>query len=387
MSDEPLRRFAERRDRPAKLLQPSRRSTTSILLGIALVGVAVAALFVLRDKPASEATAPITTGAVETALGPVVDLRTGEPDDAAPELPAESAREELALDDAPSNGLSRIMKVPRDAPARSRGRDVPVTPLPELVEDAPEGPLPRIADTGLTPFDAYRIADDKAAASRVAIVVGGMGLSQTGTQAAIEALPSAVTLAFSPDGFSIDRWTRRARREGHELALQVPLEPLGWPGVNTGRHTLTRDAGDNVETLREAMGRVFTYASVMPYSGTAFLPDEKALAPVMAEVAKRGLAWIDNGRSGRSRSAAVVASLRGEGVRLPSGRVAILLDDDRDAAAIDRQLDALAEAARKDGYAIGLASGFETSVERIALFARTAAKRGIRLVPASNLLR
>lgn len=54
-----------------------------------------------------------------------------------------------------------------------------------------------------------------ARAARVAIVIGGLAVSQTGTQAAIEKLPAEVTLAFASQGNSIGRWMQAARRKGH----------------------------------------------------------------------------------------------------------------------------------------------------------------------------
>ena len=39
----------------------------------------------------------------------------------------------------------------------------------------------------------------------IAIVVGGLGLSQTGTPNAIDKLPAEVTLAFAPYGNSLQR--------------------------------------------------------------------------------------------------------------------------------------------------------------------------------------
>ncbi|WP_275428417.1 divergent polysaccharide deacetylase family protein, partial [Enterobacter cloacae] len=72
--------------------------------------------------------------------------------------------------------------------------------------------------------------------------MGGLGMSQTGTQQAIAMLPAEVTLAFAPEGNSLIRWMQTARQNGHELLMQVPLEPFDYPRVNPGRNTLTVDA-------------------------------------------------------------------------------------------------------------------------------------------------
>ena len=62
---------------------------------------------------------------------------------------------------------------------------------PALVENTPIGPLPRIADDGTTPMRAYApapISDDR---PRIAIVIGGLGISAKATEAALKGLPPA----------------------------------------------------------------------------------------------------------------------------------------------------------------------------------------------------
>ena len=82
----------------------------------------------------------------------------------------------------------------------------------------------------------------------------GLAVSQTGTQEAIEKLPAEVTLAFAPQGNSIGRWMQAARRKGHEIFMQVPLEPFDYPNVNPGRNTLTVAATPE-EKSRTCAGR------------------------------------------------------------------------------------------------------------------------------------
>src|SRR5690606_8406258 len=63
--------------------------------------------------------------------------------------------------------------------------------LPELAEDTGAGPIPRIADDGRTPFEAYSRPPPPGAMTGkvpIAIVVTGMGLSEQGTLDAIERL-------------------------------------------------------------------------------------------------------------------------------------------------------------------------------------------------------
>src|SRR3546814_2917386 len=54
---------------------------------------------------------------------------------------------------------------------------------------------------------------------RIAVVLTGLGLSDSATAAAIEELPSAVTLSFSPYARDLERWIALARARGHEVML------------------------------------------------------------------------------------------------------------------------------------------------------------------------
>jgi polysaccharide deacetylase 2 family uncharacterized protein YibQ len=219
--------------------------------------------------------------------------------------------------------------------------------------------------------------------ARVVIVVGGLGLSQTGTQTAIEQLPEDITLAFAPYGSSLTRWVSKAREEGHEILLQVPLEPLGYPENDPGEHTLVASAGGfNRDDLHWVLGRAASYAGVMNYMGGRFLSDEHALVPFLGEIGERGLYYLDDGSSPDNRTAAVGAALR-----VPIVHADRVLDGGRFPGAIERELSELEAIARTRGLAVGVASAFPATVRTIARWAREAQSRGIVIVPASAALK
>ncbi len=64
-------------------------------------------------------------------------------------------------------------------------------------------------------------------------------------------------------------------------------------------------------------------------------------------------------------------------------RADVVLDADKTAESIDAALARLEAAARKNGSAIGWATGLPLSIERIARFARSLEDKGIALVPVS----
>jgi polysaccharide deacetylase 2 family uncharacterized protein YibQ len=161
--------------------------------------------------------------------------------------------------------------------------------------------------------------------------------------------------------------------------LQVPMEPFDYPDNDPGPHTLKAGAKaqDNLDKLHWAMGRFTGYTGVVNFMGAKLTASEAALAPILREIAGRGLAFLDDGSSSRS----VVKS--GGAGRTPVARADAVLDTVPRADLIDQELARLEETARKRGFAVGTASAMPLTVERIARWAKALEGRGVLLVPAS----
>jgi polysaccharide deacetylase 2 family uncharacterized protein YibQ len=259
-------------------------------------------------------------------------------------------------------------------------------PISHLVEQSSFGPLPKVGENGLRPLDAYaRPArfGPFGGKPRIVIIIGGMGISQTSTQRAIDRLPPDVTLAFAPYGGSLDRWTARARKDGHEVLLQVPMEPFGYPETKPGPHTLltSAKARQNAESLKWTLSRTTSYTGVMNYMGARYLTNAAAVKPFLSELTNRGLMFVDDGATDGSQSQAVGAEI---GAHVVSADV--IIDRVRSRRQIARSLEFLEKKARADGIAIGVASAFRTSIDEIANWIIEAEKRGFAVVPASAAL-
>lgn len=259
-------------------------------------------------------------------------------------------------------------------------------PLDQLVEITAFGPVPKIADDGLRPMDAYArpaMVGPYDRVPRIVIIVSGMGLSQTGTSKAIRDLPEDVTLAFAPYGSSLGRWASRAREDGHEILIQAPMEPIGYPRKNPGKHTLLTSAGGaaNAENLRWIMSRITSYTGVMNYMGARFLADRRATRSLLEELAGRGVFFLDDGTSGQS-----TAAVTGREIKVPVVTADLIIDKQRSSRQIEMQLEILEKIARTKGIAIGVASAFPTTVRTLAAWIPLARERGIALVPASAAL-
>lgn len=253
-------------------------------------------------------------------------------------------------------------------------------PDPAIIEDTPGGRLPVRGPDGERAFDIYARPWSGARGARVAIIVGGLGLSQTGTQYAINTLPDDITLAFASNGNSLQRWMQEARREGHEILLQVPFEPIDYPANDPGAGTLTVAAGakSNLQDLHAAMARITNYTGITNFMGGRFLADPEALEPIMRDIAARGIMFADDGTSARSLTGQFAKTLG-----IPFTASDMVLDATQERGYILSKLDDLERTARRNGVAVGVASAFEVSVDAIATWANEARARGIEIVPAS----
>lgn len=259
---------------------------------------------------------------------------------------------------------------------------LPVEADAALIEASPFGPLPRVAVDGRRPADVYArpVPGFVGASPKIAIVVGDLGLSQTGTQQALSALPPEITLGFAPYGASLDRWTAKARQDGHELLLQVPLEPFDYPDNDPGENTLlvAKDARQNIENLHRVMGRLTTYVGVVNYMGARFTSEAAALDPVMQEIALRGLLYLDDGSSPRS-----VAEQSAGKFKTSFARADLVVDAMPTPNEIAGRLAQLEQIARTRGLAVGIASARPATLKALSAWTTSLDDRGITLVPIS----
>ncbi|MFO1032552.1 MAG: divergent polysaccharide deacetylase family protein [Hyphomicrobiales bacterium] len=337
--------------------------------------------------PAAEDIQTASTSPADTASadpGPAPDVA-----EAAAEAPAAAPEPDLALEQAPdeasANAAPQQMAVKSgDAIIVQPRQSLPPAPNAAVMEVTTWGQLPKIGKAGLTPARAYArltpLSVIHSDAPKIAIVVGGLGLNKKLTERAIRDLPGEMTLAFAPYGEALQPQANQARAAGHEVFLQVPLEPIGYPAQNPGPKTLLGDASDaeNIDALRWHMSRFAGYAGVVNYMGGRMLGMPKPLKPVLAELKARGLDFLEDGSLALSASEATAKQ-----VNMPVVRAKTVIDADPSPEAIAAALALLEEEAKSSGLAVGTASGLEVTIDTLADWAKDAGSRGIILVPAT----
>jgi hypothetical protein len=218
---------------------------------------------------------------------------------------------------------------------------------------------------------------------KIAIVVSGLGISARATAAALATLPSGITLAFAPYADDVQRWVSEARKRGHEVLLEVPMEPYDFPDSDPGPHTLRTGSGEdsNIDRLTWSLTRFTGYAGVTNLLGGRFMADPASLEPVMTFLARRGLVFFDSGSA--TRSAAPDVAQR---IGAPFVQSATDVDAIQTGMEIDQRLSELEARARLNGSASGSAFLYPITIERLAAWAQGLPGRGFVLVPASAIV-
>ena len=255
---------------------------------------------------------------------------------------------------------------------------------PKFLETTPRGLVPKIAADGERPADAFARPvsplPGRPDAPRIALIVSGLGVSDSATADAIAKLPGAVTLAFMPYGTDITAIVARARQGGHEALLQVPMEPFDYPDNDPGPQTLltSLEPQQNIDRLYWLMSRFQGYVGLLNAMGSRFTASEQAFTPVLRETAKRGLIFVDDGSNPRSVAGRIAGANN-----VPFAKPDVVIDSVPAAGDIDRALARLEAAARERNMAVGISSALPLSIDHIAKWAKGLANRGLLLVPVT----
>lgn len=350
------------------------RGLAALLGGALSIFVIWAAL--VRDPLGGEPRAEAPVAPVETAEAAKAAPQAAPAERAAAETPAPGTQTVTIIDG--TSGKRQDVVIAASPDTRQSGGD------PRLLEQSRHGPIPRIAADGARPSDVYARKPPAGTPNpdgpQIAIVVGGLGISATTTASALSKLPAAVTLAFTPYGSDLGTLVSQAREKGHEVLLQVPMEPHDYPDNDPGPQTLlsSLSADQNIDRLHWLFSRMQGYVGVTNFMGARFTASDHALAPVMRDLSKRGLIYVDDGSSPRSQAGQIAGASK-----LPYVRAEVIIDAVPSAVEIDNALARLEALARGRGIVVGYSSALPASIDRIAKWAKAAQGRGITLVPVT----
>lgn len=223
--------------------------------------------------------------------------------------------------------------------------------------------------------------------ARIALIITELGLSERATLAAIRDFPPEVTLAFLPTRRTIGPQGRltaqmlQAVDDGHEVLLQVPMEPDAFPADDPGDLALLTNlpAGENQRRLSLLADRTDGYVGLASFQGSRYVRQIDSMRGVLGFVAEQGKFFVD--LTGVSTS--TVPSVARE-LGLPVGMASLRLDRSPSRPALRQAFSQAEQLALQNGIAVAVAGTYPSTFLELADWLPSLAARGIELVPVSR---
>jgi uncharacterized protein len=215
----------------------------------------------------------------------------------------------------------------------------------------------------------------------IAVVIDDMGVDRK-RSTRMAGLPGPLTLSWLPYARDLSGQTHAARANGHELMLHMPMEPSVDADPGPDALLVRLDKGEIMRRFRAALDSFDGYVGVNNHMGSRFTADRAALAPVLAELQRRGLLWLDSKTTPHSAGLGIAEELK-----MPFAGRDVFLDNFPAVGAIRVQLSKLEQVAKKQGYAIAIGHPHDATFEALASWLPDVQKRGFILVPVSAVVR
>lgn len=285
----------------------------------------------------------------------------------------------LALAALVLTSLGLLEYLDHTAPSRSRaGRARHTTgPRPPAGRGAAAG--------GARPAPARTEGDDWEPAGegpgRVAIVIDDVGFEE-GPPLELAHLGLPLTFAILPYQRHSRTLAARLRREGHEVILHLPMEPVAYPRHDPGEGAVSEGMGpaEIADAVRRDLDQVPQAVGVNNHMGSMATADPAVMKAVLGVVKQRGLYFLDS-----RTSADTVGFDMARAMGIPSLERSVFLDDRREPSYIEDQVRTLLRKARAQGSAVAIGHPDPATVEGLKRSVGLLRDGGIEVVPASEL--
>ena len=261
--------------------------------------------------------------------------------------------------DKDSQNSTRQNDQSQNAPLAERSQD-----LPPWLRFAANGPLVA-PDVGL-----------------IAIIIDDIGLDKPRSYKAIN-LPAPITLAVLPYGDNLPPMVEEARRKGHEIMLHLPMEPLGRsadPGPNALLSSLSPE--EIRRRLFWNLNQFQSYVGVNNHMGSRFTSHAELLRPVLEEIDRRGLLFVDSITSSKTTGYRLASELG-----LPFAVRDVFLDNELNPAYIQKQLKEVEETAQRKGFAVAIGHPHDVTIDVLDSWIKELPDRGLALAPITTIIK
>lgn len=322
---------------------------------------------------------PVAAGPALTPMEEEADASgADEPEDADDEEAAETADLPTRPGAAPP-----VPATPPSFPVQPPASVEPATPAVPPAQVAalpavPPRPLPPLvaAPAGTPTWKHFAVAAPAPNGHpRIVIVIDDMGVDRHRSEK-VAALPGPLTLAWLPYARDLPQQTGKARAQGHELIVHMPMEPTGKEDPGPGALLTRLDEATLRQRLSTNLSAFQGFVGINNHMGSRFTADRTGMAVVMAELGARGLLFLDSRTTATTAAGPLSAHYQ-----VPMLSRDVFLDHVMTAQGVAASLAKVEEIARKNGVAIAIGHPHDVTIAALTHWLPTLPEKGFQLVP------
>jgi len=235
-------------------------------------------------------------------------------------------------------------------------------------------------DQVLTTAFTLRPTAERRRTGNIAIVLDDFGGASTLAEKFC-ALAQPLTLSILPNQGRVDSLVDRARTNGHEVLVHLPMEPEGSEDPGDGAILMAHEDAEIRRRVRHALERVPHARGISNHMGSKATADERIMRQILSELKARNLLFLDS----RTTTNSVAYQLAVD-MDLMTFTRDLFIDEVDEVEAIQSRLWDLAGIASRTGQAIGIGHNREETLAALTTVLPRLETRGFRFVPVSQLL-
>lgn len=271
----------------------------------------------------------------------------------------------------------RLADLPR--PSANPAIALSAAPISDLQRRTPGGLMvPTVASDGRKPWQVYaRPFTGDRNAPKIAVVLSGLGLMASSTDAAIEAMPPDVTLAFDAAAPQLADRLAAARRTGHETLIEIGVQSRAFPAADPGPEGLLTGLtpDENRSRLERALSHGGGYVGVLALGGEDFAGSAANAVALTSSLRRMGLALV------------ATAAFESEAAPPPKAHADVTIDAATFRERISAKLREAEAVAKARGGAVVVAEATPLALAQIAPWIGGLKGRGFEIAPVSALVK
>jgi uncharacterized protein len=217
---------------------------------------------------------------------------------------------------------------------------------------------------------------------KIAIIIDDLGYDPNIAKKLVELEPN-LTFSIIPHTPFQKKVAEIIRKNGGEIMLHIPMEPIGYPKIDPGPGVLltSMEPDQLIAQLKENLDTISDARGINGHMGSKLTANSERMYQVFTVLKQRNLYFVDSLTTPDS-----ICKPSANLLKVPFAQRDVFIDHFQDPEFIRKQISYLIQKAKKNGESIGIAHPYKTTFEILEQL-MPEIKKQVDVVPVSQLLK